>query len=134
MNRESILNYLLKLLSTFKYHSNMLAEVIDILANSGAERQFFTQLVTRLRQLSSRGVLATQFDGFEPIEQSIYSMKFKASSYNIRILYGFLPSAEPVLLLAFYERWGKRCTSYAPQIATAVSRLNEIREDSDNGI
>lgn len=134
MNKESILNYLLKLLSTFRYYPDMLDEVIDILANSGVERQFFAQMVVRLRQLSCCGVLATQFDGFEPIEQSIYSMKFKASSYNIRILYGFLPNGEPVLLLAFFERWGKRSTSYAPQIAAAVSRLNKTREDFNNGI
>ena len=77
--------------------------------------------------LSQMGLQATTLNGFEPIEKGIYSMKFKFSGFNIRILYAFRGDEEPILLLAFYERAGKSCTDYSGCIKPACDRLAEMK-------
>jgi hypothetical protein len=59
-------------------------------------------------------------------------MRLSGSEFNIRILYGFLPSGKPVLLLAFYERSGKRASDYTNNIFAAKKRLTEILEETDH--
>ena len=75
--------------------------------------------------LALLGVNSKDLDGFEHIGQGIYSMRLHAKGYNIRILYGFLSDEKPVLLLAFYERAGKRKTDYTPYLDPARKRLEE---------
>jgi len=44
----------------------------------------------------------------------------------------FLPNGDPALLLAFYEREGKKITDYSTYIGSAKSRLAELRKDFQN--
>ncbi len=129
MNRESVLNYSLAYLSSFAYHSRLISELTDIIAATGYEAKFFKLLVARLRYLSVMGIEATKHREFEPICDSLYSMHMSGTEFNIRILYSFLPNGQPVLLLPFFERAGKRKTDYTPYIEPALSRLAEIKED-----
>lgn len=132
MNREGILNYLLAYLSNFSYHSRLIYELIDIIAASGYEKKFFKLLVARLRHLSVMGIEATKHTEFEPLGNGLYSMHMSSTNFNIRILYSFLSNGQPVLLLPFFERAGKKNTDYTPYIKPALSRLAEMKEDFNN--
>ena len=132
MNRESVLNYLLMYLSSFSYHSQLISELLGIIATSGYEKKFFNLLVARLRYLSVMGIEATKHKEFEPLEEGLYSMHMSGTNFNIRILYAFLPNGEPALLLPFFERAGKKKTDYTPYIEPALSRFSEMKEDYYN--
>ena len=129
MNRESVLNYLIAYLSEISYHYRLVDELLSLISKSGNEMQFFKLLVLRLRQLSMKGIEATLLTEFEPLQDGLYSMHMSGKGFNIRIIYSFLPNKQPVLLLAFYERGGKRRTDYTPHMEPALSRLREMKED-----
>lgn len=52
----------------------------------------------------------------------------KTQMFCCRILYAFAPDQSPVLLTAFFERGGKRKTSYEPYIPVAQRRMKEEME------
>lgn len=126
MNKDNVLELLLALLGNVIYSTRLVPEIVDIIAKNGQELNFAKTLAIRLRMLSMLGVQATQAKTFEPIKDGIYSMHLDNKIYNIRILYAFLPSQQPALLLAFYERGGKRKTDYSPYIEPAKARLEEL--------
>ena len=132
MNRDNILEYLLKHLSQFSCHNNFFAEVIALIYGSGYEKRFFALLTTRLRQLSVMGAQAVKLEEFERINEQLYSMHFQGRGFNIRFMYSFLPNGEPVFLVPFYERSGKRKTDYTPYIPVATARLEEMKEEFIN--
>lgn len=125
MNKENVLSYLMRQLGDILTTRNLIPELVAILSESGNEAAFFKQLAKCLRILAIKGICAIELDGFENIGQGIFSMRLPAKGYNIRILYGFLPNSKPVLLLAFYERGGKRKTDYTPYLEPARKRLEE---------
>lgn len=132
MNKESVLQLLLCHLGEFRYHSGLLSELLELLANTGIEKYFFKQFIKRLSILARFGINAVVHEEFENIGQGIYSMHLSAKGYNIRVLYGFLPNSMPVLLLAFYERSGKRKTDYSLHLSPAKNRLQEEGERFNN--
>ena len=116
MNKQQVEDWLRYHLVEFIVHWRLFSELLDILAKSGVERVFFKQLVKNLDILRDKGMLATKCKDFEPIEHSLYSMHFD-----------FRDDEEPVLLLAFYERGGKRRTDYSSYIKPACDRLAEMK-------
>lgn len=127
MNKQQVEALLRQLLEGIFVHPRVFSELLDILSQTGVEKQFFKLLQKYLNMLSQMGLQATTLNGFEPIEKGIYSMKFKFSGFNIRILYAFRGDEEPILLLAFYERAGKSCTDYSGYIKPACDRLAEMK-------
>lgn len=132
MNTDSVLQYLYIYLNGYRYHKNILGEIKDIITASGKETAIFRLLVVRLKQLSTMGIDATKLKEFENLGQGLYSMHISSNGYNIRILYSFLPNKMPCLLLAFYEREGKRKTDYTHYLEPAKNRLKSMKEDFDN--
>ena len=128
MNREMLMIYLLSYLSDFEIVDSLITNLLDIAAGSGYEDALIKLLVKRLHQLSSWGVLATNHEEFESLGNSIFSMHLAGKGFNIRILYSFLPNRQPVLLLAFYERSGKKNTDYTPYIPTAIALFESEKE------
>lgn len=130
MNKDTVLNYLRNYFSSVAVSDALLPELLDLIAEKGVEAAVFRILVQRLQLLLSLGVMATNHKEFETIKKSgLYSMHLAGKGFNIRILYSFLPNRKPVLLLAFYEREGKRKTDYTPYIEPALSRLQQFKED-----
>lgn len=107
--------------------------MLSIIASSGNELKIFRLLTVRLQYLTQNGVLACQHEEFEPIGDGIYSMHLAGKGFNIRILYSFMLNKEPVLLLCFYERAGKRKTNYTPYISAARERLISEKEAFNRG-
>lgn len=127
MNKQQVEDFLRYYLAGVPVHPRIFDELLNILSQTGVEKQFFRLLQKHLDMLSQMGIQATTLNGFEPIEKSIYSMKFKFSGFNIRILYAFQGDEEPVLLLAFFEKTGKRQTDYSGYIKPACDRLAEMK-------
>lgn len=132
MNLDEITRLLQITLRGFCIHEKFIDELAYILRSSGIERSFFKKLEFCLRFLSLYGAQAVQHEEFESIGSGIFSMHVDGKGYNVRILYGFLHDQSPALLLAFFERSGKRKTDYQSHIAPAVSRLEmmEVRYGS----
>lgn len=128
MNMEDALALLLDALGDIRCHSLLVGELCALLAQSGKERPFSKILRTRLLQLGVKGIEAVRLEEFENIGGDIYSMHCAGKGFNIRILYSFLPSRQPVLLLAFYERGGKGKTDYSTYLEPAKARLAEERK------
>ena len=133
MNAKKVLAYLELLLRGILYHDLFFAEFAELIAGKGIEDKIFKLLSSRLASLNEYGVQVTNIREFENIGGGLYSMHFAGSDFNIRVLFSFLPNAQPVLLLAFYERAGKRKTDYTPYKKPALDRLNEMKEDYENG-
>ena len=127
MNKDDALALLLELLDCIHCHPSLVNELCALLAQSGNERKFSRLITTRLIQLKEMGVEAVRLEEFEKIGDDLYSMHCSGRDFNIRILYSFLPSRQPVLLLAFYERSGKRKTDYTTWLEPAKRRLAEER-------
>ena len=125
MNKDTVLIQLVRFLSEYSYSNLIIEELLGLISKSGNEKRFFTLLISRLRILGTMGIDAVNLTEFENIGKGIYSMHLAAKGFNIRILYGFLPNRKPVLLLAFYERAGKKKTDYSPHLETAQRRLEQ---------
>ena len=134
MNRELFMLRLLHVFDAFHLFPSLITEILDELAKSGKEESFLRVLTKRLYQLSSLGLRACDLlEEFENIGDSLYSMHLAQKEFNIRILYSFLSNGEPVLLLAFYERAGKKHTDYTPYLEPALDRLTKMKEAHDRG-
>lgn len=132
MKREDVLTFLAAILSTITAHNAFIPELTDIIERSGFEKKFFKMFMARLKYLCEFGASAINYrEGFESLAhqaEGLYSMRLKGFGFNIRILYSFLPDGDPVLLVAFEERSGKRVSSYESYIPVAKERLNYILE------
>lgn len=132
MNRETILLYLENFFASLLYHPDIKLELVSLLTASGFEKRFLTLLIKRIQQLATYGINATNLEEFELLNNGLYSMHLAGKGFNIRILYSFLSNRKPVLLLAFYERWGKRKTDYTPYFGPVKLRLEHMREVFEN--
>ncbi len=128
MNKKQAHAFLMDLLSNILYHALLLGEVSSLIAGSGFEKSFETVFKKQLRLLSVLGRQATDMAEFERIDDTLYSMHISGRGFNYRILFGFLPNNQPVLLLGFEEKAGKKRTEYDPHIAPAMRRMREIEE------
>ncbi len=128
MKKRDAITQLSKLLdvSSILIHPALLQEIMDIIKRSGNEKQVFTILSRRLQMLREYGSQAQLYHKeFELLSEGIYSMHISTDSINLRILYAFR-DPNTMLLLAFYEREGKKKTDYTGKIEVAKDRLNEM--------
>lgn len=130
MNKKDFILRLLEALEPFLVHEDVLGELVGELKQSGNEKAFLAVLAKRLKFLAAYGILSTTHEEFEPISDGIYSMHMSGQGFNIRILYGFLPSRRPALLMAFHERAGHSATDYTGRAKIAADRLAEMEESS----
>lgn len=128
MNKDDVVRFLAELLKNFWVHGSLTHELVALIAQTGVEQKVFNTLLTRLKFLKIQGIMATRHKEFEPISNGIYSMHITGNGFNLRILYSFAPDKSPVLLLAFYERAGKKKTDYTPHVPVAVQRMKEEME------
>lgn len=133
MNRESVIARLSKMLNGIIFHDLFLSELLNLISGTGFEEKVFSLLLSRLLVLNAHGIMVTRIKEFENIGNGIFSMHLSSKGFNLRILFAFLPNAQPVLLLAFHEREGKKKTNYSTYLEPALSRFNEKKEDYEHG-
>ncbi|WP_298016724.1 hypothetical protein [uncultured Dysosmobacter sp.] len=133
MNKKEIIEYLIEVFSDIDIHPRLVSEVVSKIVGSGYEAKFFALLVARLTFLLEHGANAINLHKeYECVEDGIYSMHVSSAPFNIRILYAFFPDGSPTLLLAFYERGGKKKTDYTSKIPTARRRFSERQKEYRN--
>lgn len=132
MIKEEVMSFLLELLSAIRMHSKFLPELVGCIAMTGQENRFKKILIKQLRILSYKGIQASDMAEFESIGDGLFSMHIAGKQFNTRVLYFFLPNQQPVFLLAFEERAGKRKTDYSTHIPIALARMHEIEEAYQN--
>lgn len=133
MNKSSVLDNLIRLLKGILFHEAFLSEFLALIAQKGFEIQVFRLLTKQLHLLNTRGVMVTNSKEFENIGGGLFSMHLTGSGFNLRVLFAFLPNSQPVLLLAFHERAGKRNTDYSGYLEPALSRFAEKKEEYHHG-
>ena len=135
MNREQIKQLLLELFGKFsaqiQFVPALFGELFSLLKGSGYESKFLKLFAVRLQSLVEYGYQVCQQKEFENIGDGIFSMHLAGEGFNIRILFGFLPDKTPTLLLAFYERSGKRKTNYSSYLPVAAQRLKEVLSNNE---
>lgn len=133
MDRKAVFQRLGKILEGIVFHDSFFSELLNLISGFGFEEKVFKLLLARLIALNSYGVMVTAIREFENIGNGLFSMHLSGHGFNLRILFSFLPNAQPVLLLAFYERHGKGKTDYSTYLEPALSRLNEKKEEYEHG-
>ena len=133
MDRNTVIKRLGYLLKGIVFHDAFFSELLNLISGHGFEEKVFKLLLARLIALNSYGVMVTAIKEFENIGDGLFSMHLSGRGFNLRILFAFLPNAQPVLLVAFYERQGKGKTDYSTYLKPALSRLNEKKEEYEHG-
>ena len=133
MNKNKALEKLTELIAGIVFHGLFLSELLNLVAEKGFEEKVFKLLAKQLILLNRFGVLVTEIKEFENIGRGLYSMHLTGQGFNLRILFAFLPNAQPVLLLAFHEHAGKRKTDYSGYLDPALARFAEKKEEYELG-
>lgn len=126
MNKDDALAKLLEIVGLCLIDEMFVDELLNIIKNSGVENSILNMLLYDIRILlefkeNARLVKPKRFEKLKTCE--LYSIIIKAE-HNIRILYHFI-NERPILLLAFYERSGKKRTDYSNKINEAEKRLKK---------
>lgn len=130
MNKQEAIKQLIALLSLFPItlHPDIVDDIMSILKNSGAEGRFLTAFKAKTNFLMAHRKDAHYLhEEFEHIGGGIYSMHLPVAALNIRVLYA-LQGEDTILLLAFYEREGKKQTDYTRKLPEAKRRLGELMD------
>lgn len=111
------------------FHEECLKEVVDLVERSGGKKDFIKKFLENMQKLSClTPEEATKTDTFEKLKgkdaHGLYRMKFKMPC-NIRIIYTYGEDGT-ILLLAFFEKGGKRSTNYSDKLGPAQNRLSEM--------
>lgn len=112
------------------YHECLIDEMLDLVVGKGIEKQFFKKLLSNIEMLKNLGVMAIETKNFEKLRNTndMYSMKFKGSNMNIRILYSFDALSSTIMLHCFYEKDDSSKESYAKHLPIAIARKREMEE------
>lgn len=139
MNFKEALKELLKQLDdypAFGFCELFIIDIKELLSKElrGKEKDFFDQLVVQLDNIKSfKRDIATvgqnEILAHISAEIPLYSIHIKkGNKYNIRLLMCF-DEETPTFLCAFYERSGKKRTSYKRFIDKALERYAMLKEE-----
>lgn len=132
MNYDDAIKLLLEVLKTgdFHFHPKFIEELYDLLKTTlkGHERDFFNRLIKLLSQLGTLGREIINIDGHERLAHTgageWYSLHIQTKYINARLLITFRGN-DPVFLICFNEKAGKRVSGYDKYIPLLSSRLAE---------
>lgn len=100
----------------FRFHSSFINEFKELLHGAkGHEKEIFALLIKQLNFVKILKKQVYTADGNEKIknvEREYYSLHLSAKNFNLRLLITFDEKDNPLFLVAFYERSGKRKTDY----------------------
>ncbi len=107
----------------YEFHPAFWEEFRSCTEKSGAEREIVKQLVKRLQMMKELRI-DKGLPWLEQLkhEENLYSLHLNAGHTNYRLLFTKTISGKYFLTL-FYERSGKRNSSYAPHIPVALERM-----------
>lgn len=134
MTKDELLKQLKKYLEdytdcNFIFHTEFVKEFVYIATNVSYQDVFLAQFVAILRNVRDYKHNIYKIDSHEHLKgkySSLYSLHMQTKNYNVRLLISFDNKDNPLFLLAFYERSGKRNTGYDTYAPTANARRIEL--------
>ncbi len=135
MNTEDMLKSLKSYLQeygdyNFHFHQAFIQELVLLVKKISFQQVFFNQLITAFNNLREYKHNIYKVDSHERLTGSpFYSIHLHCRNYNLRFLLSFNKNAEPIFLVAFYERSGKRKTGYASYLPDAQNRLDQFEKE-----
>lgn len=137
MNESAMKAFLREILNAYAdnivFPDFVIAELLELLAGSGNEKQVLNKLMYYLDLLIEEGDDAIGGRG-GPMEHlkrnaSLCAMRFNFAESNVRLLFA-LVDGKAYFLRAFYERAGHRNTEYAVHIPVAEARLESLLKEN----
>lgn len=142
MNKKKALEQLMKYVEeygdTFIFHDIFLEELIRMvtLELAGNEKPFFKQLVKQLKFIDSQRKNVHMADDNEILKDfpsgDWYSIHVQTETVNGRFIIRFLDNLQPVFLVCFNEKSGKRKSGYEQYTDVVVNRFKEVKEELAN--
>ncbi len=136
MNKKEALSTLVKHLEEylnqgFGFHSMFIAEFKELLHDAqGHEKEIFSLLVKQLNFVKMLGRQVYNANGNEIIkylEREYYSLHLSGKNFNLRLLMTFDEEDNPVFLVAFYERGGKKTSDYTQWKNVLKKRYEQMK-------
>ena len=112
--------------NTFDFHPAFFEEFVELTGKSGSQRKLIKQFVERLHAIIALGNIECGLKWLEKLKKydNMYSLHLDADSKNYRLLFSKNNNGKYFLRM-FYEKSGKAATSYAPNVAIAISRRDD---------
>lgn len=134
MTKEEMLKQLREYLEeygkfNFHFHKSFITELVEFVKAVSFQQTFLNQLITILNNIREYTHNIYNVDSHEHLKgknSSLYSLHMNCKNYNIRLLISFNQKDEPLFLVAFYERSGKRKTGYDSHTPIALTRRKEM--------
>ena len=131
MNTNEAIQQLLNYLQDFKVHPSFIKELSSLLKKElkGKEKKFFNILITQLKNIQEFKTMIYTVDSNEKLlgyDGNFYSIHLQQSQFNVRFLV-HITDGSIELLVAFYERGGKKATNYSQYEGILEDRLNDLK-------
>ena len=109
--------------NTFEFHPAFCEEFVDLITKSGSEDKLVKQFIDRLEAIIALGNIDYGPKWLEHLKKygNMYSLHLDADSKNYRLLFSRNKKGK-FFLRMFYEKSGKKATSYAKNVPIAISR------------
>ena len=109
--------------NTFEFHPAFFDEFVNLIEKSGSEQKLIKQFLFRLEAIIALGNIDFGPKWIEHLKKygNMYSLHLDADSKNYRLLFSKNKQGKYFLRM-FYEKSGKRATSYEPNVKIAISR------------
>ena len=109
--------------NTFEFHPEFYKEFAELVSGTGFEKQVVNQFIFKLNAIIELGNIDHGPKWLEKLKtyDNMYSLHLDSKSYNFRLLFSKNDKGKYFLRM-FYERSGKKATSYAPNVKIAIER------------
>ena len=109
--------------NVFEFHPAFCEEFVDLITKSGSEDKLVKQFIDRLEAIIALGNIDYGPKWLEHLKKygNMYSLHLDADSKNYRLLFSRNKKGK-LFLRMFYEKSGKKATSYAKNVPIAISR------------
>lgn len=109
-----------------EYHAEFLDELLELIANTGIEKDFIKKFAARLSAMQQLNNIDFGLTWLEHLKEygNLYSLHVDVFKTNYRLLFCKANNGK-YFLCAFYERQGKGKTQYRPYAEKAIERRDK---------
>jgi len=113
--------------NAFDFHPEFFKEFNELVVGSGCEVQIIKQLMSRLGMIIKLKNIDCGLKWLEKLKkhENLYSLHIDVAKTNYRLLFSKV-SDKKLFLHVFYEKAGKRVSSYDGHVPIALNRRKEV--------
>lgn len=138
MNKKTAFDLLIKHLTEYNtqgfiFHSDFIKELRELITkhSAGHEKELFNIMIKQFGFVNTFNTMVNTTDSNEILkglknEMDFYSLHIENKFLNFRLLMTFTPENTPVFLVAFFEKSGKKVSSYDKYKPVLKTRYNQI--------